>query len=303
MFRITDRLSLFLALGAVVTGLAACAENATAPGPGLSVRNDVILTPAYIIDTGPGGTASVGSSAMFAAGATNCSPQPACAAHFQFLGGQFSLRRGANVTSVEGWMSVGFAGTLKVAIRADSAPAVGAHIPGRSLDSATYSVASQAYGWKAFSDFDLDLSAGNYWVTFEPVANGGFSGGMAGPSASPLPAYAYFADGNNRWLAFTQNPGFGFRVFGATVLTPSDQIEDLEAYVSGLGLSKPHPSKINGLLGKALNALAADQAATACGYLQDVVAYINKQGPRKIAPADATDLVSRTNAISDDIGC
>jgi hypothetical protein len=297
----------FLTMAGVAVVLAACAETATAPGSGEpEMRNNVILDPAYIIDTGPGGTSSIGSSGLFAAGATNCSPQPQCAAHYQFLAGKFTLGRGANVTSVEGWMSVGFAGSMKVAIRADSAPATGSHIPGRGLDSATYAVGTQVYSWAAFTGFNTNLPPGTYWVTFEPVANSGFSGGMTGPAASPLPDYAFNADGNFRWIAFStfnQSPAFGFRVYGSTVLTPADQIADLQAYVSGLGLSKPHPSKINGLLQKASDALTSNQTAAACEYLQDLIAYINKQGPRKIDPAVSSDLISRTSAIRTDIGC
>jgi hypothetical protein len=243
---------------------------------------------------------------MFSAGSTTCSPQPQCAGYFQYLGGKFTLAHGANVQSVEGWIGVGIGGSLDVYIRTDSAPPTGAHIPGHSLNKVTYAVSPQSYGWKVFSSFNVSLTAGTYWLTFEPVANTGFNGGMTGVAASPLADYAFFADGNNRWVTFStfsQNPAFGFRVYGESVLTPADQIADLRTYVAGAGLPKPIPSKIDGMLQNASNALAANQTATACSNLQGVIDYINKQSVRKVPASVSGEIISRTNAIRTDIGC
>jgi hypothetical protein len=306
MFTVSQRVPRAIVIAAAAIVVVACSDQATAPGSSPAVRSNIVLAPAYIIDTGPGGTNSIGSSAMFASGSTTCSPQPACAGHFQELAGRFTLTRGANVQSVEGWMSVGVAGTLDVHIRSDSTPAAGPHIPGHSLDSVRYSVGTQVYGWKAFSSNVVSLPAGTYWVTFEPVPNGLFNGGMTGPAAAPLADYAFFADGNNRWVAysqFSQNPALGFRVYGETVLTPTDQINDLMAYVSASGIPRPNVSKINGSLEKAVTALGANQTATACAYLQDVVDYTQKQSVRKIPASVSAEIISKTNATRTDVGC
>jgi hypothetical protein len=129
---------------------------------------------------------------------------------------------------------------------------------------------------------------------------------MTGPASSPLSDYAFFADGNNRWVPFSlfsQNPGFGFRVYGESILTPADQIDNLMAYVSGAGLPKANVMKINGSLQKAKNALAANQTPLACDNLQDVIDYLNKQGARKISASIAGEIISRTNSIRTDVGC
>ena len=306
MFTVSKRVQRAIVIGAIAVAVIACSDQPTAPGSNFQLRNNVILAPSYIIDTGPGGTNSIGSSAMFASGSTTCSPQPACANHFQKLGGKFTLTRAANVQSVEGWMSVGVGGTLDVHIRTDSTPATGAHIPGHSLESVRYTVGTQAYGWKAFASTAVSLSPGTYWVTFEPVPSGLFNGGMTGPAASPLADYAFFADGNNRWVAysqFSQNPALGFRVFGETILTPSDQIVDLMAYVSGSGIPRPNASKINGSLEKANTSLGAGQTPAACAYLQDVIDYTQRQQVRKIPAVVSAEIVSKTNAIRTDVGC
>ena len=305
MFRLPDRVPRFTLISALVV-LASCVGEPTGPALRTGTHANIVLPSGYLIDTGPGGTSSIGSSALFSAGSTTCSPQPACAAHFQFLGGKFTLGRGANVESVEGWMSVGIAGSVDVHIRIDSVPPAGANIPGHSLHTATYAVGTQAYNWKVFSNFTVSLPAGTYWLTFEPVANTAFNGGMTGTAASPLADYAFFADGNNRWVTFStfsQQPAFGMRVYGGTVLTPADQIADLQAYVSGSGIPRPNASRINGILQKAADALAANQTSTACGYLQDVIDYTNKQSVRKIPASVSSEIVSRTSAIRADIGC
>lgn len=295
------------ALTATALLILACSEQTTAPSHAIpAARYNVTSPPAYIVDTGPGGTSSIGSSALFGKGSTTCSPQPACAGHFQFLSGKFTLAHGANIQSLEAWLGVGVSGPLDVHIRTDSAPPTGNHIPGHSLHTAEYSVSPQSYDWKAFTSFAVTLQPGTYWVTLEVDSGSTFNGGMTGPASSPLSDYAFFADGNNRWVPFSlfsQNPGFGFRVYGESILTPADQIDNLMAYVSGAGLPKANVMKINGSLQKAKNALAANQTPLACDNLQDVIDYVNKQGARKISASIAGEIISRTNSIRTDVGC
>jgi hypothetical protein len=296
-----------LTAAALTLVVAACSDHPTEPLSEIAApRANIVSPPAYIIDTGPGGTSSIGSSAMFATGSTHCSPTPACQAHFQFQAGKFTLTHGANVQSLEAWISVGWAGNLDVYIKSDSTTSTGIHIPGHSLNKVTYAVATQVYSWKVFSSFNVSLTPGTYWFTMEPVANSQFDGGMTGTAASPLSDYAFFADGNNRWVPFSQfnqNPAFGYRVYGETVLTPADQIADLRAYVAGAGLPKPIPGKIDGMLQKAVDALGANQTAAACTNLQDVIDFISRQSVRKVPASTSTEIISRTNAVRTDIGC
>ena len=191
-------------------------------------------------------------------------------------------------------------------VRTDSTTATNAHIPGHSLGSSTLSIAASVTAWRVFSGLSIDLSAGTYWVTFEPVPSGGFDGGMPGPAAAPLPDYAFFNEGNNRWVAFSafsQNPALGVRVFGSVTVTAGDLIADLRAYVAGAGLPKPLPTKVDGLLQKALDAFNANQTATACTNLQDVIDFMNRQSVRKVPASVSSEIISRTNAIRNNIGC
>src|SRR5688572_14947584 len=55
----------------------------------------------YLVDTGPGGTSTIGSASLFASGSTACSPQPACASNLQYLAGQFTLGQAATISSIE----------------------------------------------------------------------------------------------------------------------------------------------------------------------------------------------------------
>jgi len=290
----------------VILASAACDQPPTGPSTDLTTRHDQVSAPGYIIDTGPGGTNAIGSQSLFAAGSTGCQPQPACAGFFQYLGGKFTLASSAQVSSVEGWMSVSFAGTLSVNIRIDSVTSTGSHIPGHALNSATYSVATQAFGWKAFSSFSVSLNAGTYWLTFEPVASGGFEGGMAGGAASPLPDYAFFSDGNNRWVpfsAFNQNPALGFRVYGTTVVTTAQMIAAAQAYVSGSGIAASLVRQINKNYQQAADAYALGNTSKTCTELQAVNDYVNKQSVKKIPTSISTEIISRTNAIRADVGC
>lgn len=159
---------------------------------------------ALLVDTGPGGTSSVGSISLFA------SP-----AHFQHLAGRFTLSSPASLDSVEGWMGpFGTGGSIAVKIRADGS------VPGTAIYSKTYTLGTRiAAGWDTFSNFDTTLPAGTYWLSFEPVAGGGMNYSMPPGAASPLPGYAYLADGNPGWLALLPNPGLGMRVSGGPVFS------------------------------------------------------------------------------------
>ena len=307
MFRLPDRLPLAISTAGVALLIWACTDQTTGPTSNdLRVHNDVIQPAGYIIDTGPGGTDSGGSQALFSSGSTTCSPQPACAGYFQFLGGKFTLTNQANVQSVEGWM-LGTAGSIDVYIRTDSTPPTGANIPGHSLHAVRYSVAAQGvFGWKAFTNFTVTLAPGTYWLTFEPVPSSGFSGSMAGGVADSLADYAYFADGNNRWVTFSfwnQNPGLGFRVYGQSVITTQQLITNLRTYVDGAGLATPITKKLDGYLQNALNAVNANNTATACTNMQALIDYVNKQSVRKIPANVSTEIISEANAIRSDLGC
>jgi hypothetical protein len=307
MFAHPDRILRYAATATLAFLIAGCAGETTAPiSREIQPRATVTPTPGYLIDTGPGGTSSIGYPSLIAAGSTTCSPQPTCANNYQFLGGKFTLAQEAIVESVEGWLNVNLAGSVAVYIRADSTPAVGANVPGpRVLHTATYALTNQAFGWKVFTSFNVDLPAGTYWLTIEPVANSGFNGGMSGGAAAPLADYAFNANGNNRWVTFSaaSEPNLGMRVYGTVVVTASDMINDLKTYVNGSGIPRPNAKKIIQKLDLALVALAANQTSAACTDMQDVIDYTNAQSVRKIAADVKASILSQSADIRTKIGC
>ena len=307
MLRFPDRFPHLVTAAALTLLAVACIDEPTSPVTDQpSLRADFVpVTASYIIDTGPGGTSSIGSQSFFSKGSTTCSPQPACAGHFQFLAGKFTLADSAAVESLEAWLSVGIAGNAHVHIRTDSVPPAGNNIPGHSLQNGAYSMGNQTFGWKVFSNFVVGLPAGTYWITLEPDSGTGLNGGMSGGAASPLADYAFFADGNNRWVpysAFSQNPALGFRVFGTSIVTPSKRINNLIAYVDA-NVARANARKIDQDLQAALTAIGANQTAAACADVQSVINYVQGNSTRKIPVAVKTEIVSQANAIRSALGC
>jgi hypothetical protein len=277
--------SLLVASGIVYA--AACNNEPTAPSSSnLRPQNDIVpLSSSYIVDTGAGtgGTSTIGTL-----GLQNTSGGTI----WQFLGGQFTLANEAHVESVEGWMKAGN-GTINVHIRNDASG-----LPGTDVITQAYSVtADAAFAWKAFS-LTVTLPAGTYWLTFEPSVD--FVGNMSGSAPNPLARYAYNANPVAGWHAMST--ALGMRVFGSINSAPA-LIAALRSYVAGAGLPKPIPTKIDGSLQKALDALTANSTAAACLNLQDVIDYVNKQSVRKVPASVSTEIISQTNAIRSNVGC
>jgi hypothetical protein len=158
-----------------------------------------------LIDTGPGG--ATGGTALFASGSTQCSPQPSCSLSFQFLAGKFTLTTDATLNLVEGWMSVNSGGNVEVKIRANTNG-----LPGAVVFSSTHTATAHATAWQSFPNFVVDLPAGTYWISFEPVSGTNFAAAMPSGAPQPLPGYAFFANGNNQWVALSSS--LGFRISG-----------------------------------------------------------------------------------------
>lgn len=172
-----------------------------------------------LIDTGPGGTSSIGAVSLFAAGSTTCSPQPQCANAFQYLAARFTLKQAATLESFEAWLGpFGTGGQIEVKIRAEvnGLPAVNPPplFSPNSIYSKTYTLPnSGAAGWAQFTDYAAVLAAGTYWLTLEPVAGSGLNYNMPGGAARPLAKYAFFGNDNPGYLALP-NASLGIRVWG-----------------------------------------------------------------------------------------
>jgi hypothetical protein len=182
----------------------------------------------YLVNTGAGSTSSIGAPALFASGSTTCSPQPGCADDFQFLAFQFTLTQAATLEAIELWVVGGNSGgAMDVKIRENTAAGLPAATapPLRSPGS----IFSKRYGglpsfagarWVAFGSYDAVLAAGTYWITFEPVHGTNLNYSMGGNAPSPLPKYAFYAEGNPGYVALTpatnSNHRLGLRLTGTT---------------------------------------------------------------------------------------
>jgi len=195
----------------------------------------------YLVDTGPGGTSTIGSSALFASGSTLCSPLPTCANNFQYLAGQFTLSEAATISSIELWLpAFGTGGALNVKIRSDNNGLPGVAEPFRlrpnHIFSKTYTVPNRpgTAGWYEFASYDTVLAAGTYWVTFEPVGPSNFNITPPRGAPNPLKKYAFFSPPNVGYAALgaaqssigiriagTSFPGLGFGSGSRTMLDGS----------------------------------------------------------------------------------
>ncbi|MGE3473787.1 MAG: PxKF domain-containing protein [Vicinamibacterales bacterium] len=168
----------------------------------------------YLVDTGEGAAGSVFPQvSLFASGSTNCSPQPSCAAAFNFLGAQFTLTEAAAIESIEAWVRPTFGGAMDVHIREDFNGRPSTLAPPLFSPNSIYSKRysnlpgfSQNAGWLEFPQFEAVLAPGTYWVTLEPVANSGLSYTMPMHAPNPLAAYAYYTNGNVGYLPLTATP-------------------------------------------------------------------------------------------------
>ena len=174
-----------------------------------------VAQPALLVDTGAG--SGVPGIPLFGTGSTTCSPQPGCASNFQYLAGQFTLANGATLDSVQGWMSVAGAMSMVVRIYADNSG-----VPGTSIFSKTYTLDFSPTAWVIFAGFNPVLAAGTYWLAFEPANGSNFQAAMPTDAPNPLPNYAFYVNGNIRYInfgLFGPQPGFGVRVSGTTSTT------------------------------------------------------------------------------------
>jgi hypothetical protein len=91
---------------------------------------------------------------------------------------------------------------------------------------------------------------------------------------------------------------------GCSAFDLSGAITDLQATVSGMGLSKGTSTALNSPLQKALDALNANDTAGACGFLQSFLDEVNAHaGKKKLTATQAQQLTDAANAINTPLGC
>ena len=169
----------------------------------------------YFVNTGAPSDDATGWSLIAAGSSPSCVPEPECHGFYQYLGAQFTLASSSYIDLVEGWMYDFNNGAVYVNIRADNA-----NLPGDVVYSKGYFTGVKGPGWFPFSQYAAQLSAGTYWITFEPVSFTPFNGAMPGGAPNPLSRYGIkdnaFVEGEPPWRALN-GAAIGVRISGKVV--------------------------------------------------------------------------------------
>lgn len=163
-------------------------------GAALIARADNVL-----IDTGPG------TSSGYLLGGENYYT------YSQNLAAQFTLTQDVTVTSLEGWIKSLNADYVRIAVTDNS----NGGIPGTELwaDNALLDGSGIA-GWQGFTNLNLFLSAGTYWVAF--IGSPSLSALMPGDPANPLGVEAFGSVNDGNWYEY-DGLNIGVRIKGNSV--------------------------------------------------------------------------------------
>src|SRR5262249_59205285 len=85
--------------------------------------------------------------------------------------------------------------------------------------------------------------------------------------------------------------------------TAEQQIGDLQDLVAGMGIHHGITNALESKLQHALDALAVDDTAGACFWMQSFVDLVNAQTGKKISSSDAQQLLDAANDIQTQLHC
>ena len=177
---------------------------------------------ATIVDTGPGPSDSGGWTLY----------------GDQWLAAKFTITELVTISSIEGWMNVGGAGDLDIAIYTD-----GGEVPGLELFRATGNFSQEIPAtWRGLSGLTWNLLPSTYWVAFEVVNSSTFFGSMPPPSQFPLGDEAFYCTSPFCTFPNAYNPAdtleLGVRIQGTTeaVADPASSMSLLALSIASLGL-------------------------------------------------------------------
>lgn len=163
-----------------------------------------------LVDTGAGNTSTVGGLSAFNDSGNG---------FFQFVGMKVSFAEDVEIGRIDAWIN-GFGG-IDVRLRANTGGLPGAVIE----EEPGVGFFVSPTNWLMVPDLFWNVSAGDYWITFEfepDAGNATFPVGVP----NPLSGYAFLADGNPGWSNLGGSFPMGLRVYTTAppepVLVPSE---------------------------------------------------------------------------------
>lgn len=142
----------------------------------------------------------------------------------------FSLANASSISSVQGYIwSWVTPGNFTLALYSDANG-----LPSTELYSSQVNVPAMALDWYGVSDVNWNVSAGNYWASFEVRSGQSFYGALEFPAPIKLPA-AVKNDYYTGWTNIGVGGGGGLIVLGDTI-APVPEPETYVMLLAGLGL-------------------------------------------------------------------
>jgi hypothetical protein len=130
----------------------------------------------------------------------------------QYLAAEFTLNQAYQITAVQGWIHIYTTGAVNYKIYSD-----GGNVPGTTqIYSTQYTIPALSDNWYGPSGLTWELSAGTYWLSFEPIS--GLFSSKNSPTY-PLSNYAYF--NSTLGPSWTEGSSFGVRIYAEPVPIPA----------------------------------------------------------------------------------
>lgn len=291
-----------LALAAIFA-LSACDGQVTGPDSRVAPEGPLLSTDSdegYLVDTGPHDSPTFQFFTTLQAASDGGT--------FQFVAGRFDLDEPAQVDAIELFAWVFDPGGVNVVFRANEDG-----YPGEAMASRTYAVdPNGGSGWVVLEEYDAALPAGTYWLSFEPVPDGGFRAALPSGAEWPLEEYAFRDDNGDGWGLMGSAPEHGMRVSGTVLdgdpeqdgaIDAPEELVELSVTVASLDVNPGVRNSLEALVRNALRKFEAGELEPGCGMLRALMAQLEAQSGRQVPEETAQDLIGQIELIRSQVGC